>query len=412
MMSDILVAFLFMALLFLRQVYILRQANKINYGPLMLAIGAISSVIHFIISPDTQNITLLLKESFFPLLVALLLYIVMNILHQNQQSENAKTQDEFTRVLVLQVSKLKDFVGELENRMNISQQEERLAQEEIREQFKRDINALDAIQINQVAFLDKFDVMDTLHNKVIKELADFTDIQVPSLDDVVHKHIDILRIAEQDHYNKLKIVLEKAVERKCEISEDMDELKEKLSSMKNISNDIAKAITRHTLQQLSSVTKDFADQILFLKSHAESIKTSLYEGENTLSAIRVQSEMIMKQMVLSSKKMGELENKNIALHDVYTTMRELMSDMEVIKADYVKSQSQLSTLSKELKSSEDERISAMKNQIESLSDVLSQRIDDSLEKLHEHYHIADEGITKSVQILAKKAQVQKGYTGA
>lgn len=411
-MSDILVAFLFMALLFLRQVYILRQANKINYGPLMLAIGAISSVIHFIISPDTQNITLLLKESFFPLLVALLLYIVMNILHQNQQSENAKTQDEFTRVLVLQVSKLKDFVGELENRMNISQQEERLAQEEIREQFKRDINALDAIQINQVAFLDKFDVMDTLHNKVIKELADFTDIQVPSLDDVVHKHIDILRIAEQDHYNKLKIVLEKAVERKCEISEDMDELKEKLSSMKNISNDIAKAITRHTLQQLSSVTKDFADQILFLKSHAESIKTSLYEGENTLSAIRVQSEMIMKQMVLSSKKMGELENKNIALHDVYTTMRELMSDMEVIKADYVKSQSQLSTLSKELKSSEDERISAMKNQIESLSDVLSQRIDDSLEKLHEHYHIADEGITKSVQILAKKAQVQKGYTGA
>ena len=34
---------------------------------------------------------------------------------------------------------------------------------------------------------------------------------------------------------------------------------------------------------------------------------------------------------------------------------------------------------------------------------------ESLEKLHEHYHIAEEDITKSVQILTKKAQLKKGY---
>ena len=84
--------------------------------------------------------------------------------------------------------------------------------------------------------------------------------------------------------------------------------------------------------------------------------------------------------------------------------------MEVIKADYVKAQAQLSFISSELKSSDDEQINAMRNQIESLSDTLTQKIDESLEKLHEHYHIADEDITQSVQILAKKAQLKSGYT--
>jgi len=48
--------------------------------------------------------------------------------------------------------------------------------------------------------------------------------------------------------------------------------------------------------------------------------------------------------------------------------------------------------------------------MEALITNLTKKIDDSLEKLHEHYHIASDDITQSVQILAKKAQLQKGYT--
>lgn len=408
--SDLLLAFAFMAILFVRQIFILRQPNKINYAPLMVGIGAISSVVHFIIHPDAADVILLLRESFFPLLVALLLYIVMNILHQTQQSENSRTQDEFTKALITQVTELKEFVAGLENRMTMLSQEDRKAQEEIREKFKEDIKALDTIQANQETFIEKFNEMDSWHKDVSKDFEHFRDTQMPALDNVVHEHIDILRIAEQDHYNKLNSTLLKAVESRCEISDDMDELKEKLGSMKNISNDIAKSITKHTLQQLSGVTKSFEDQIISLKSHTESVKTSLYEGENTLGAIRQQSEMIMKQMVLSANKMSELESQNHGLHDIYTTINELMKDMEVIRADYVKAQAELGSISMELKSSDDEQISAMKYQIESMSDTLTQKIDESLEKLHEHYHIAEDDITKSVQILAKKAQLKSGYS--
>lgn len=400
--SDLLLAFAFMAILFLRQISILKQPNKINYAPLMIGIGAISSVVHFIIHPDITDIILLLRESLLPLLVALLLYIVMNILHQTQQTQSARTHDEFARVITTQVSELKVFMAELEGRMILSQQDDRQAQEEIRDKFKQDIKALDAIQINQGKFLDKFDEMGEWHSGVTKSFEDFTNVQLPELDNVVHKHIDILRVAEQDHYNQLKATLDKAVDNRYDISEDIDELKENLSSMKAISDDIAKAITKHTLQQLSGVTRAFENQIVSLKSHTEGVSTSLYEGENRLGAIREQSEMIMKQMVLSSKKMNELEQQNSGLHDIYSTIKDLVGEIEVIKADYVKSQSQLSAIAHELNSKKENEIDDVKEQMEALITNLTKKIDDSLEKLHEHYHIASDDITQSVQILAKK----------
>jgi chromosome segregation ATPase len=406
---DLLVAFAFMTLLFLRQVSISKQPNKINYAPLMIAIGAISSVIHFIMQPDVSDVIHLLRESFFPLLVSLLLYIVMNILHQTQVSQNARVQDEFISMLIIQMDQLKKFIAELEERMSLSALEDREAQREIREKFKQDINTLDAIQTNQSKFLDKFDDLESWHKDVSKEFEHFTAVQMPELDKVVHKHIDIFRVAETEHYHQLKKMIESSVDSKQSISDEMNKLHESMQSMKSLSDDIAKAITRHTLQQLSGVTKSFESEISALKSHAQGVKTSLSEGENTLGAIRVQSEMIMKQMVLSSTRMKELKEQNEGLYDIYSIIKELMNDIEAIKADYVKAQSQLSVISREFKEVENKQMEDMKKEIEVLSTTLSAKIDSSLLKLHEHYHIAEDDITDSVKILAKKAQLQKGY---
>ncbi len=408
--NDLIIAFIFMAILFLRQIAILKQPNKINYAPLMIGIGAISSLVHFIITPDAQDIVHLLRGSLLPLLVALLLYIVMNILHQTQETENSKAQGEFSRVMVEQVTQLKEFMGELEERMAKCQLEDRKSQEDMRLKFIEDIKALEQIKINQKTFMDKFDEMGDWHSRVSKEFEDFTDTQMPRLDNIIHEHIDILRVAEQDHYNKVRNLLEKAGERRGEIADTMVTVNDNLQSMKNIADEIARSITQQTLQQLSQITKSFETEIRSLKSHSQSIQTSLLESDSTLSTIREKSELIMKQMVLSSNKMNDLSEKNTGLHDVYTTIKELMVDMEVIKADYVKSQAQLSVISRELKSSEDEQIDTMKQQIETLGETLTQKIEESLEKLHEHYHIADDDITQSVQILAKKAQLQRGYT--
>ncbi|MDF1875557.1 hypothetical protein JHD48_07405 [Sulfurimonas sp. SAG-AH-194-I05] len=408
--NDLLISFAFMAILFLRQISILKQANKINYAPLMLGIGAISSLVHFIIQPNAQDLILLFRESFFPILVALLLYMVMNIMHQTQETENAKTHDHFSRVMAEQVTQLKEFMSDLEGRLTTCQQEDRQAQEEIRLKFIQDINALEAIQENQKKFVEKFEEMDIWHKSVSKSFENFTEVQLPNLDSVIHEHIEIFRVAEQDHYNKLHKSIEKAIENKSDISSDIVGLKEKINSIGKVSEEIATTIVKHTLQQLATVTKPFQNELISLKSHSEGINNSLFESENTLNSIQERSEMLMKQMVLSSNKMNELQEKNTGLNDIYSTIKELMVDMEIIKADYVKSQAQLSLISRELKSSDHGQIENMTEQIQILAKTLSGTIEASLSKLHEHYHIAEEDITQSVQILSQKAKLQKGYT--
>ena len=88
----------------------------------------------------------------------------------------------------------------------------------------------------------------------------------------------------------------------------------------------------------------------------------------------------------------------------------MIKDIEIVKSDYVKSQSQLDLISKDISSAKDEKVEAMTEQINSLGKALSKKIDESLEKLHEHYHIAEGDITQSVQMLAKQAQSKKGYS--
>lgn len=408
--GDLLIAFAFMVLLFLRQISILKQPNKINYAPLMIGIGAISSVVHFIIHPEATDALLILRESFLPLLVALLLYIVMNIMHQTKQSQHDRTQQEFTESLIEHITQLKEFSTELEKKMILNQNEDRDSQQEIREKFKQDIKALDTIQINQGKFLEKFSEMDNWHKDVSKLFTNFTEVQLPSLDDVVHKHIDILRVAEQDHFNKIKTTLERAVNSRCDMVKDIDEMKASIENLGNISNTIASSITNQTVEQLSGVTIEFEKQMLSLKSHTESISTSLYEGESKLNTIKEQSEMIMKQMILSSKKMNDIEAQNSTLRDAYSSVKELVNDMEAIKSDYAKSKIQLSMIADEFKSSQEQDMGMIKERMESLSIDLTTKIDNSLEKLHKHYHIASEDISQSVKFLAKQAQVKKGYS--
>lgn len=407
---DLLLAFVFMALLFLRQISILKQPNKINYIPLIVGIGIISALLHFIIQPETENIMLTLKESFIPILVSLLLYIVMNVLYQTQQSEQAKNQNEFIKELMEQIAEIKEFSSEFEKKMILNQNEDKQSQEESRERFKHDVKVLDMILVNQNKFLEKFERIEGWHIDVTKSFENFTEVQLPSLDRIVHKHIDILRITEQDHFNKVKAILEKALENKGSIREEIEELKDSLQNIGNISQTIAKTIIKHTIEQLSEITKPFEKELLSLKSHTQSVNSFLYESENKLGGIKEQSEMIMKQMILSSKKMSELQAQNSSLHDIYATMRDLMKDIEVIKSEYVKSQSQLSMIVNEFRESKDSEIDNIKEQMESLIVILITKVDKSLERLHEHYHIANEDISQSVKFLSKQAQLKSSYS--
>ncbi len=407
--NDLLVSFAFMSVLFLRQISILKQPSKINYAPLMIGIGIVSSIVHFIINPDHQDFVLLLREASFPILVSLILFVMMNIMHQAVESEQKKVQYQFTKELIEQITQLKRYTSELEIKLSTSQKLNLESQKDIREQFKEDIKALDVIKINQNKFLDKFDEIERWSKGVSQAFENFSSVQMPAFDEVVHKHIDILRVSEQDHYNKLTNILQRAVDSRTDMSQDLEEVKSSMIKMGTLSADISDAIVSNTMSKLMNVSSTFEDALLSLKSHSESLNTSLLESDAKILSIKNESEMLMTQMSLSSHKMNEIEEQNSSIYDLYTKMKSLMIEIESIKSDYVKSQSELTNLARELKRSQGDEIGSVKKEMDSLIITLTDKIDKSLEKLHEHFHITNEGLSPSVQELTKRAQMKKSY---
>lgn len=407
---DLLFSFLFMALLFLRQISIIKDPNKINYAPLIIGVGIISGILHFIIENEDKNLLLLLKESFLPVLVSLLLYIVMNILHQTQKNQDARAEDILQTELCEKIQELKEFSAQIEKRVLLTQNQEQSMQDEMRERFRHDIKTLDTILNNQNKFLEKFEELRNWHFDVTKSFKNVTEVQLPSLDNIVHKHIDILRLSEQDHFNKIKAMLEKSVENKDSIKEGVAELKTSLESMNTLAQAVAKTIVKSTQDQLSDTVRAFSKEIVLLKSHTEALNTALFESENKLGGIKDQSEMIMKQMILSSKKMNELQVQNSALYDIYTAMKELMKDVESIKSEYVKSQSQLSMIIDGFNETKEQQIENLDEKIETLLNELSMKMDELSQKISKYEPSTAENLSQSVQFLSKQAQLKNRYT--
>jgi len=407
--ADLLVAFAFMGALFLRQISIYKEPNKINYAPLMIGIGAISATLHFITHPEATQTLLVLKESLFPILVSLILFFIINILHQTQVWDDAKMQQEFTKALIEELRELKEFSAELEKRMILSQQEDRESQEQQREKFRHDIKILDAILENQNRFLEEFEKLQTWHEDVSKSFENFTEVQLPSLDDVVHKHIDIFRVAEQDHFNKVKATLEKTLHTKEGIAKEINELRGDIQEIGTMAQTIAKTITKQTLEQLVDILRPFEKELLTLKSHAEGVNTSMYESENKLGSIREQSEMIMKQMLLSSKKMSELQTQNSSLHDVFMMMRELIKDVESVRFDYGQSFSQLHILLKEFQELQTSQTEKNRVETEAFLATLKSELDETLQKISVQNEDTDM-LSSNLKFLSKQAQLKNRYT--
>jgi len=397
--SDLLIAFGIMGVLFLRQIAILKEPNKIDYAPLLLGIGTVSSIIHFMIHPDTNDLLLLSRESLVPLLVAVILYIILNILHQTQDSLESRHEDEFGRLLVQEISQLKRFILDLEERMNTVQRESVQTQREVREKFIEDIGILSSIEVNQKKFLEQFLQLEQWHEDIKILLKYFSEEQVPKLDEVVNRHINIFRISEQDHYNKIQELLKKAIESRFDISDELHSVEKKLETIVSLTTTVTDKIVTATTQELSLVMKDFEKELLLLKSNAGVVATSLHESENVLINMRTESELVMKQMILSAKKLESVED-----------FKDVINDIERIQSDYTKSQAKLGFLIKELQMDFKEEIEAIDNRFDNLSQELCEKIDSSLENLQKHYHTIGEDVTQKANLLAKQALIHKGYS--
>ncbi len=398
---DLLISFVLMGLLFLRQIAIFKEPNKINYSPLLLGIGAIGSMAHLLLDPSHSDFYILFREALLPMFFGLLLYIIMNILHQTQVGiENRQRSDILSR-FAIEVEHIKRNIETSDIRLN-SLYDTELEIKHILENFSNiDFTSLKNIEENQKIFIEKFENIFQRQDEVLKTFDTFTQEKMPDIDAVIHRHIDILRIAEQDHYNHLQKSIDK-------ITNQIDEIKE-IEPKVMIGEEEIKEVVLKIDNLLQQVVTDFERQMISIRAQSEGISTAMSESDNLVGKIREQEELIMSQLLLSSQGMTKLLEYGDKIEDIYRPLLELTDRLTDIKRDYINAKEELDGLSTALQNVEGFQFEKMREHIENLSQTLSEKIEQSLNNLHEHYNIAQKDITKTVKELSSKAKIAHSY---
>lgn len=402
---DLLIIIGVMSLLFLRHTSVYKDPNKINYTPVVLALGVLGGLIHLMFSSmDVSSF----KEALLMVSVGLVLFAIMSVMTQTILVMNAN-EDRFRSSNTLdQLNTLASSIAMLKDRLDLVAQMESSTHEQLRNVFKEELDALNVIQSNQKLFVSKIEALLVQQQSAMEKFEEFTLSELPSLDNVVHRHIDLLRVAEQDHFNQLKNVVRLSCDEQKEAHNQMNELRETVLKI------ASHQTPDHTIvilqKELDRIVHDFARHIEILGVKSEAILSTLQENDSILKNSREESEMIMRQMVLSSKQMKEMSLHSKELTESFRPLSHLFLSAETLHTEFMNARGRLSELIVTLESYERHEYRAIRQSLEEIAAKATAQMELFVQNIQKHEKLPLIE-TKDVQELASKVKLQKSYLG-
>lgn len=408
---DLLLIIIAMSLLFLRHTSVYKDPAKINYTPVVLALGFVGALFHFILTPLIDLNTI--KESLLSLSVGILLSGIMSVMSQTSLMGSRNAIHQRLEAMGDTMGELSATVTTLKDRIDLITQLESSTHHQIREVFKDEFEVLSTIQSNQKVFMTKLEALLLQQQTAMNQFEEFTLSELPSLDNVVHRHIDMLRVAEQDHYNQIKNAVKASCDEQREVHTQLKELHTKLVHIAQQQS------TSHTVavvqKELDRILSDFSHHLQSLGAQSESIVTALLENDALLKGSREQSELIMQQMVLSSKQMREMTSHSKELSDSLAPLSRLFESAESLYREFVHAKGKLSELIITLEAYEHQEVRAIRQSLEEVAAEATAQMKLFIQNIHAKESQAKETLSlleaKNVQELASKVKLQKSYLG-
>lgn len=405
---DLIIAIVMMSLLFLRHINVYKDRNKINYTPIVIGIGLIAGLLHFVMMGDSGGWLFALRESLITVIIGVVYSAIMSVMSQTQYVSNQYQEN-------LRIQNIDDEMGSLKNLANaLNSQMEQFAQMEdsthaqLKNIFKEEIDALNAIQGNQKLFIHKIESILVKQEVAMEKFEEFTLNELPSLDNVVHRHIDLLRISEQDHFNQLKHAAKVSCEDKKEFHDELVHIKiilEKLHKSHSV-----QSVLGNLEDEFAHIINEFSRQIQSIGSKSESIVTTLLENEKILKGSRDQSELIMQQMVLSSNQMRELNHNSKELNESMKPLGQLFGTAQLLHKEFINAKNKLAELVITLEGYEKQEHRELREHLENVANeaiVQMQLFTQTLtQQEQQRHHISP----KDVLDLTHKVKLHQSYT--
>lgn len=398
--------------LFWRQLAVLKLQGKINYAPLVLIIGAISSVSLFIFSSHEGELKSDIQYALMPLLIALIFYTVMYLMVQLKLNSARTKQENNERLLLRLTATIEERLVILEEKLSAIANTDEKTFDAVQLALKNELSVFRQLSLQQEKISQKLEEMYLQEESALINIQKFISKDIVDLDAVIHRHIDLLRIAEQEHFNNLSTKLATLSENSgaSQYADLLSSANAHLHTIEKTVQSSLASIVAEAKEQLKGTTEKIGGALKNSKQLSETLMLSLQEYEMKMQELNKQGSKLLQKSDTIHESMEDTYAQSQKIRPVYASLNELISRLMDIYTEYKHAKKELHILASELGNAEERHFEIMDKKIDALGEDMHAKIDASLKELQTHYHFAENEVSSTVKTLAAKAQLKKSYS--
>jgi len=405
---------LIMVALFIRQAMFFSSRNLMNFSPIIMSIAISGAVLHLMLFQISgiEQFFVRFQTSLIPIFIGLLLFLMSNVMYQAKEKMDKGDAEELSDILVRLIGEIKEYFSQLDVGLHSLAEKTGDASRELEQNFREEFGVLRQLKENQIIFLQKFEQLSVQQSKAIETLEHYTKEQSVELDNVLHKHLDLLRLSEQDHYNILYKLIRDHIDDENEqtvVEKQLVSLQEQTEKLSYLLEMSANTIVQNTQSFFDDWFDDFKSRFEMMQKSLVSVAQGTKSYENAIATNQKALYTLEESIVDASKHMGILQQKTVELEPLYDSMNNTALKLLTVAGDYEGVEKKFEQLLGDLSHTQEVELRKMYSQVDKIAILGVEHIKESLELLHQHYGINTQSINEKIQAVSKKGILENTY---
>lgn len=393
--TILLVTFVLMSALFLRQLILLKHFTKINYAALQLAIALFGALLYVASTLTFDMWQRTIANALYVVAAGVLFYMVMNIIDQLRNRYLYEIREKKLQDIEEKNSTTREQMQELFHGLQWLKESDSASQDLNEVQRQEEALNFASIIKNQQGFIRDVSLLLEQNENAEKQLhALFEQFKQELLKEVQtqQQHQQASWQKQDTHWENFK--------------QEVASMLQQPAIEKTMSASFQKSIEAFNQKLLGSF-KEYEKMVQSLRIQNESFQTALSEDEQRLASIKGHSEQLMQQMVLSKNAMQKQAD---ALKNQGHTYAQMHEQVNVLYQHIQKAIETIDNLDKSdtFKAALHDAVQPFKVEqtalLQQLQTTLIEQLEAHIQEVEKQFGYVNDQISSSVRTLSQKSR--------